>query len=109
MSFSRTYAHNVLVAVDSFLAALFFNRPDLTISALCGIVLRAKVDGGEWQWRVERVLKFNRWQIWILRGIGYALNLTFRNHCEAARVSDLTRAASTLKLLDDPSDGSVRL
>lgn len=103
MSFAKSYAHNVLVAVDSFAAAIFFNRPDLTISALCDIVLRARSQGGEWQWRVDRVLKFNRWQVWALRGVGFALNLTFRNHCEAARLSDLARAASTLKLLDDPS------
>ena len=102
MSFQRTYVHNALVAIDSFLAAIFFNRPELTISALCDIALRAAREGGEWQWRVDRVLKLWRWQAIVLRAIGRALNFTFKNHCEAARFSDLCRAGSTLKLLDDP-------
>lgn len=100
-NWSRTYLHNLLVALDSFAAAIFFNRPDLTISALCRVVQLA-ANGGQWQWRVERVLKFARWQVVVLRGIGAALNFTFKNHCEAARLSDLARAASTLKLLEDP-------
>lgn len=92
----------MLVALDSFAAAVFFNRPDLTISALCRVVQLAPTSA-EWRWRVNQVLKFNRWQVAVLRVIGWALNSTFNNHCEAARLSDLARAASTIKLLDEAS------
>ena len=98
--FAKTYLHNILVALDSFCAAIFFNRPDLTISSLCRVVQLSDAQEEGWQWKVERVLKLARWQVWVLRVIGKALNLTFKNHCEAARISDLMRAGSTIQLLD---------
>lgn len=101
MSFPRTYIHTVLVALDSFLSALLFNRADCTISALCRVVQLADAQAPGWQWKVDRVLKLWPWQAWVLRVIGRGLNLTFAGHCEAARLSDLLRAGSTLKLLDD--------
>ena len=100
MSWAGSYAHTVALAIDEFAAAVFFNRPDLTISALCRVVQLADAGEEGWQWKVDRVLKLNRWQVAVLRCIGWALNFTFKNHCEAARLADLTRAAGVIKLLD---------
>ena len=94
------YIHTLAIALDQLAAAVFFNRPDLTISALCRVVQLA--DSGEhgWAWKVDRYLKLNLWQVVALRSIGWALNSTFRNHCEAARLSDLARANGVARLLD---------
>ena len=98
---NRSYVHTLAVALDQLAAAVFFNRPDLTISALARVVQLSDSEGAEWGWKVSRLLKLNRWQIAALRCIGRALNFTFANHCEAARLSDLTRAGGVIKLLGD--------
>jgi hypothetical protein len=83
---SKTYAHTVAVAIDQFWAAILFNRPDLTISAMCGLVLAGR----------GAVLKANRVQTFVLRVTGRALNAVFTGHCDQAMAADIERAQATL-------------
>lgn len=99
MSFARTYVHSVLVGLDDFGAAVFFNRNDVTISTLCRIVqlARAKDAGGEW---ALKQLGLWKWQYVVLAWLGPFLNDLQTNHCEKARLADIQRAKRILTLLD---------
>lgn len=89
MSWSRTYTHTLAIAVDQLGAAVIFNRPDLTISTLCWVVMSGDA----------QPLKLALWQIWSLRCLGPILNRIQANHCAQAREGDMERAQSTLLLL----------
>lgn len=89
MSWGRTYSHTVLIAVDQFAAAIVFNRPDLTISSMCWMVMSGN----------DCTLKLSTWQRWILVKLGPVLNRIQANHCLDAAVGDYQRAARTLVTL----------
>lgn len=85
MSWDRTYSHTVLIAVDQFAAAIIFNRPDLTISSMCWMVMTGN----------DSTLKLNTAQRWILAKLGPVLNRIQANHCEEAAVGDYMRSIRT--------------
>lgn len=93
MSWDRTYSHNVLIALDSFAAALVFNRPDLTISTMCDMVRNPMG---------RHVLKLSTWQLWSLQRLGPILDWIQKGHCKLARQGDIDRANSTLESLNAP-------
>jgi hypothetical protein len=97
MSWDRTYSHTVLIAIDQFAAAIIFNRPDLTVSTMCWMVMTGN-DAG---------LKLSPWQRWILVKLGPLLNKVQTNHCKAARDGDYARAESTLAMLGAPINGEA--
>lgn len=89
MSWDKTYSHNFLIALDSFAAAVVFNRPDLTVSTMCWMVMTGN----------DQSLKLNSAQRWILVKLGPWLNDIQTNHCELAAYGDRDRAQSTLDAL----------
>lgn len=99
MSWSQTYSHALLYAVDTFGAVAFFNRPGgVTISSLARIVHLASEDAGYngvWKARVAS-LKLWGWQqrflLWLEPRLGEA-------HCEGARMADIFRAHGVMDLL----------
>lgn len=98
MSWGKTYIHTLLIALDQFAAAVFFDRADVTISSLCRVVQLA--DAGYLTWQAKlATTKFATWQISVLRVLARWLDYIQTNHCELARQSDLARNASSLSLL----------
>lgn len=91
MSWDGTYSHTVLIAVDQFAAAITFNRPDLTVSTMCWMVMTGN----------DSDLKLSTWQRWILVKLGTVLNRIQTNHCLEAAYGDIARAKSTLTALED--------
>lgn len=89
MAWDRSYSHTVLMALDQFGGAILFNRPDLTISAMCWMVANDK----------ETPLKLWGWQRFVLACLGALLNRIQTNHMELAREGDQERARSTLEML----------
>jgi hypothetical protein len=87
MSWSKTYTHTLLIALDQFAAAIIFNRPDLTISTLCWLVRPGNTD---------KDLKLYVWQRWALVKLGPILDKIQANHCEQAKDGDRHRAWGTL-------------
>ena len=98
MSWSRTYVHTLLIAIDQFAAAVFFNRADVTISSLCRVVQLADSGDAVWTARLAAT-KFARWQIAILRVLAAGLEKIQTSHCELARQSDLSRDCTSTTLL----------
>lgn len=99
MSFERTYVHTVLVAADQLGAAVLFNRDDITISSLCGLVRR--MGRGDKQARnlVYLGLALRDWQIGFLRVTGRALERFWPRHCEKAIAADIVRGKTALAIL----------
>lgn len=99
MSFQRSYVHTVLVAIDQTAAAVLFNRDDVTISSLCGLVRR--MDRGDKQARnlVYLGLALRDWQIGFLRFTGAALEKFWPGHCEAAIKADIARGERAQTIL----------
>lgn len=91
MAWENTYSHNVLIGLDQLGAAIFFNRNDLTISSLCGLVL---LDD-----RWIAILKLSSWQVKTLKVLGRVLNWIQANHCPNAILGDQARANFTLMTL----------
>ena len=79
---TRPYWLTLLIALDQWCAAVLFNRPDLTISAMCWAV-RTGVDGP---------LKLSPFQRAVLMRTGNLLEWVNPGHCESARQADLERA-----------------
>lgn len=73
-----------LLYLDIFACALVLGDADMTISARCGLALRANYPDEAW-----------------LRGIGRVLNMVSRNHCERAIADDVQRARSAIATLLD--------
>jgi hypothetical protein len=86
MSWDKTYTHTLLIALDQFAAAVIFNRPDLTISTMCWMVMTGN----------DAKLKLDAWQRWILVKLGPILDKIQTNHCEKAKNGDRHRAWATL-------------
>lgn len=97
MSFDNTYSHNVLVGLDMFGAALLFNRDDLTISTMCDMVMKGD----------DASLKLHGWQRAFLAWLGPVLNKIQADHCGQARLGDIARAESTLKVLKTPQQARL--
>lgn len=97
MAWDRTYSHNMLLALDMWGAAVFWNRPDITISSMCGLVMLAD-QHAEWRPNVEG-LKLYRWQIAVLRFLGPILNRIQANHCQLAIYADIQRAQQLMSTL----------
>lgn len=97
MSWSGTYSHNVLLAIDELGAMLFWNQPDITISSMCGIVMNAD-QHVEWVPNLL-ALKLYGWQLAILRWLGPRLNQIQANHCQGAILADQQRAQVVMKIL----------
>jgi hypothetical protein len=98
MSWDKTYSHNVLIGVDQLAAAVFFNRNDLTVSALCRIVQLSDSGDAKFQAALDS-MKLARWQIGFLRKLAPVLDWIQAGHCELARLGDIGRARSTAALL----------
>lgn len=97
MSWDKTYTHTVLIAADQFAAAVFFNRPDLTISTMCWMVMEGK----------DATLKLSKMQRAFLAWLGPQLNKYWPNHCAEARDGDIKRAKNTLTSLGENVYGSI--
>lgn len=89
MAWDKTYSHNVLIAADQFGAAVLFNRPDLTISTMCWMVMEGQ----------DASLKLNAVQRGFLNWLGPKLNKIQADHCATARQGDIDRARLTLAAL----------
>lgn len=70
------------IAVDILFASFLWDKPDVTISSLCGLALRAN----------PKVRTFNGY-------LGRILNKIQPNHCELAIQFDIQRAQDILKVL----------
>lgn len=109
MSWSGTYSHNVLLAIDELGAMLFWNTPDITISSMCGIVMAAD-QHVEWKENLA-ALRLYRWQEAILRWLGPRLNEIQANHCYLAIQADQARAQRVMQILTmtaRPADPTLR-
>lgn len=93
MAWGNSYTHTLALAIDSFAASVLFNRPDLTISALCWLVTE----------NLDSPLKLWKWQRRLLLWIGPILNKIQAGHMALARAGDIRRAKSTLSLLKEES------
>lgn len=100
MSFARTYAHTCLVALDMFGASILFNRDDVTISSLCGLVRRMDRHDEIARHLIRIGLALREWQIGFLRYVGAWLEDISPGHCEAAIKGDINRASRTLAALN---------
>lgn len=93
MSWAGTYSHTIILGVDRFAAAVFFNRADVTISSLCWLVRAYPAQ------TVAQRAALKPWQQWVLKQIGSGLEAISPGHCAAARASDLAIYASATALL----------
>lgn len=108
MDTKKPYWLTVLLALDRLGAALFFNRPDLTISTLCWMVLTLE-QARELHavpptdllvaWAMLKAVDPYPWQTAALRAIGHGLEWLSPGHCARARESDKTLLVATAKLL----------
>lgn len=99
MSFQRSYVHTVLVAIDQTAAAVLFNRDDVTISSLCGLVRRMDAGNHTADFTLHVALQLRPWQIGFLRFTGMALEKFWPGHCEGAISSDVARGARAQAIL----------
>ncbi len=100
MSFSQTYLHTVLVAIDDLGASVLFDLDDTTISALCGVQRRS--DAGDAQATgALATLGLRPWQHAFLRAVGRLLEWIRPGHCERAIGADILRGQAMVALLED--------
>lgn len=99
MSFQRTYVHTVLVAIDQTAAAVLFNRDDVTISSLCGLVRRMDAGIHVAGFTLRVALGLRPWQLGFLRLTGTALEKFWPGHCEAAIKADIARGERAQTIL----------
>lgn len=92
MSWTKTYTHTILLGLDRFGAAIFFNEPDITISSLCWIVLSNA--------STVSLLKLYGWQYTALKVIGSMLECLQSGHCAAARLGDIETSGRAAHLLE---------
>ena len=98
MSFSQTWIHTVLVAIDDLGASVLFDLDDTTISALCGVQRRS--DAGDSQATgALATLGLRRWQQAFLRAVGRLLEWIKPGHCERAIAADLARGRTMRGIL----------
>lgn len=93
-----SYLYTVLLGLDRFAAAVFFNHPDVTISALCWVVRYAPTDPIALAALVK--LRLNRFQAWFLSKCGSMLEAIQQGHCIQARQTDLDTAKATQDFLE---------
>ncbi len=99
MTWSKTYSHNVLIALDCLGAALLFNRNDVTISTLCRIVQLSDAKAAHAAWQLS-ALGLRPCQVTFLRWLGPFLDDLQKNHCAEALQGDVQRANSIKSLLE---------
>lgn len=93
-----SYLYVVLLGLDRFAAAIFFNHPDVTISALCWVVRYAPTDPIALAALAK--LKINRFQAGFLLHCAAVLEWIQNGHCAQARQTDIETATNTRDLLD---------
>jgi hypothetical protein len=86
MSWSGTYSHEFLLALDLWAAAVLFNRPGITISTMSGLVRDGR----------DRPLALHEWQRAFLRWLEPRLS---RAHVEKAKAADIARAKLALEIM----------
>lgn len=101
MAWGGTYAYRVLIGLDRLGAALLFNRNDITISTLCGLVQLADSARPDRRKAFRLVLSFGLHpvQLWLLRQLTYVLDKIQRNHCQLAICGDVQTAQSIVAML----------
>jgi len=101
MAWGGTYSYRVLIGLDRLGAALLFNRNDITISTLCGLVQLADSARPERKSAFRLVLSFGLHpvQLWLLRQLSYALDKIQPNHCQLAIQGDRATAQSIIDML----------
>lgn len=101
MAFGGTYAYRVLIGLDRLGAALLFNRNDITISTLCGLVQLADSARPDRKRAFRLVLSFGLHpaQLWLLRQLSYVLDKIQTDHCQLAICGDLDTARSIVDML----------
>lgn len=90
---NRGWMFTQLLALDRAGAALLFNRPDVTISSLCGLFRDLS----------KTLPDFNVLQLLFLHVVGAALEKIQPGHCANAIQTDIATAESTLALLSGPA------
>lgn len=102
------YWLTLLLALDRWGAAVFFNRPDLTISTLCWMALTVEgIASGALPTAAEKMIALKmyndvrpyHWQDWSLLCIGKCLEFIQPGHCSKARLDDLAVLDATRALL----------
>lgn len=101
MAWGGTYSYRVLIGLDRLGAAVFFNRNDITISTLCGLVQLADSARPDRKRAFRLVLSFGLRpvQLWLLRQLTYVLDKIQHNHCQLAVQGDLQTAQSIVDML----------
>lgn len=101
MAWGGTYAYRVLIGLDRLGAALLFNRNDITISTLCGLVQLADSARPDRRKAFRLVLSFGLHpvQLWLLRQLTYVLDKIQHNHCQLAISGDVQTAKSIVSML----------
>lgn len=108
MAWGGTYSYRVLVGLDRLGAALLFNRDDITISTLCGLVQLADGARPDRKRAFRLVLSFGLHpvQLWALRQLSWVLDRIQPCHCQRAIDGDVRTAKSVVAMLKafDASD-----
>lgn len=108
MAWSGTYSYRALIGLDRLGAALLFNRNDITISTLCGLVQLADSARPDRKRAFRLVLSFGLHpvQLWFLRQLSHVLDAIQPNHCQLAIQGDLATSRSVIDMLKvyDASD-----
>jgi hypothetical protein len=101
MAWGGTYSYRVLIGLDRLGAALLFNRNDITISTLCGLVQLADSARPDRKAAFRLVLSFGLHpvQLWLLRQLGYVLDKIQTNHCLLAIQGDVETSQSIVAML----------
>lgn len=108
MAWGNTYAYRVLIGLDRLGAALLFNRNDITISTLCGLVQLADSARPDRKHAFRLVLSFGLHpvQLWLLRQLSYVLDKIQADHCQLAIGGDVQTAQSIVTMLQAFSDAT---
>jgi hypothetical protein len=83
MTWTNTYSHTFLLALDLWAAAVFFNRPRVTISTMACLVHDGK----------DAPLELQEWQRSFLRWLAPKLSTA---HCRGALQSDIDHLQAAL-------------
>jgi hypothetical protein len=87
---NATYVRTQFLELDRAVAALVFNRQDITVSGLCWLVRTYPAV------KVTERVPLHGWQLTLLRWIGNGLEHFWPGHCAGARDNDIVRANTTI-------------
>ncbi len=99
MAWGGTYSYRVLLGLDRLGAAVLFNRDDITISSLCGLV-ELSDRGSSPAFRLVLSFGLHSIQLWALRRLAQILNRIQANHCQLAIQGDMATARSIIGMLN---------